>query len=359
MKPKKVLMAVGSSGGHIFPAVAVAEALKQLSPESKVSFVHSGSATGKKVFSSLSLTSHEIPLGGLAQGQSLKTRLKTLLQLPLAFVRAFLLIKKQNFEVVLGTGGAVTGVVLLTARLMGRPTALWEGNAVCGLANRLLLPFISTVFTVFEKVPSVPKKKQILSGYPLRKSFVAETVIQKEPEEKFRVLILGGSQGSMALNQTVSLAICEDDKWREGISFFHQTGERDFTKRQKEYYGIKDIECFKFHPNIRKYYELCHVIFSRAGSGVIAEVSALGRPLVLIPLSHSAGGHQIKNALSLYEKGQTEFIHEKDFTREKFRALVLELKNNKEKRESLSQEIRKNHKPDGALTIARWLLQQS
>ena len=359
MKPKRVLMAVGSSGGHIFPSVAVAEALKQLSPESKVSFVHSGSPIGRGVFSSLSLTAYEIPLGGLAQGQSFTTRLKTLLQLPLAFVRAFLLIKKQNIEVVLGTGGAVTGVVLLTARLMGRPTALWEGNAVCGLANRLLLPFVLVVFTVFEKVPSVPKKKQIFSGYPLRKSFVAETVIQKESEERFQVLILGGSQGSMALNRTVSSALCEDDKWREGISFFHQTGERDFIKRQEEYQGLKDIECFKFHPNIRKYYELCHVIFSRAGSGIIAEVSALGRSLVLIPLSHSAGGHQMKNALNLYEKGHVELIHEKDFTPEKFKATVLELKNNKEKREKLSREIRKNHTSDGALTMARWLLQQS
>ena len=358
MKSKKILIAVGSSGGHILPAVAVGEALQQLSPESLVFFVHSGSPVGRKIFFSLSCTAYEIPLGGLAQGQSLKTRLKTLLQFPLAFVKACLLIKKQNMKVVFGTGGAITGVVLLAARLMGRPTALWEGNAVCGLANRLSLPFVLAVFTVFEKVPFVSKKKQILSGYPLRKSF-GEPTVQEEPTKDFQVLILGGSQGSMALNRAVSLALQEDEKWREGISFFHQTGERDFLKKQEEYHGLKDIECFKFHPNIKKYYEKSHVIFSRAGSGVIAEVSALGRPLVLIPLSHSASGHQMKNALKLYEKGRVELILEKDFTPDKFKAMVLKLKNNSEKRERLCREIRKNHKPDGALTIARWLLQQS
>ena len=356
MKSKKILMAVSSSGGHIFPAVAVAEAIKELSSESQIYFVYSGSSTGKKIFSDLSYPVYEIPLGGLAQGQSLVTKLKTLLQLPLAFIKSWLLIRKLKAEVIFGTGGAITGPVLLAARLMGRQTALWEGNAVCGLANRLLLPVVSAVFTVFESVPFVPSKKQIRSGYPLRKSFKNQTS-EKDRPEYFNVLILGGSQGSLVLNRVVSQAICEDEKWREGIFFFHQTGERDFLQRKTDYQKVTQaVECFRFHQNIKKYYEMSHLIFSRGGSGVIAEVSMVGRPLVLVPLSHSAGGHQVKNALALYKKGCVEFIPEQEFTTQKFKDILLELKHNEEKRNKLSREIQKNHKSNGAFKIARWIL---
>ena len=171
MKPKRILMAASSSGGHILPAVAVAEAVKELSSESKVYFVYSGTLTGKNIFSSLPYSVYEIPLGGLAQGQSLKAKLKTLFQLPLAFVRTLTLIKKLKIEVVFGTGGAITGPVLLTARLMGRPTALWEGNAVYGLANRLLLPFVSAAFTVFEELALAHKKKTNSQRVPFKKVF--------------------------------------------------------------------------------------------------------------------------------------------------------------------------------------------
>ena len=358
MKSKNILMAVSSSGGHILPAVAVAEAIRELSSESKVYFVHSGSPTGKKIFSSLSLSAHAIPLGGLAGGQSLKTRFKTLLQLPLAFVRACLLIRKLKIDVVFGTGGAITGPVLLVARLMGRTVALWEGNAVCGLANRLLLPFVSAVFTVFETLPSVPVEKQIHSGYPLRNSF-RKIAIKDSPPAYFNVLILGGSQGALTLNSAVSQAICEDEKWREGILFFHQTGDRDFLRMQEKYQKATGVEYFRFHQNIKRYYEMSHLIFSRGGAGVIAEVSSVGRPLVLVPLSRAAGGHQLQNALELFKKGCVEFIHEKKFTSQKFKTTLLELKTNVEKRNNLSHKIKQNHKSDGAFQIARWILSGS
>lgn len=348
-------MAVSSSGGHILPAVAIAEAVTELSLESKIYFVHSGSPTGKKIFSDLSLPAYTIPLGGLAKGESLKKRVKTLLQLPLAFVRAWLLIRKLKVEVVFGTGGAITGPVLLMARLMGRTTALWEGNAVFGLANRLLLPFVSVIFTVFKTVPSVPVKKQIQSGYPLRKSF-RKLSTEHPQKEYFNVLILGGSQGALTLNNIVSEALCEEENWREGIFFFHQTGDRDFLRMKEKYQKVSHVDCFRFHQNIRKYYEMSDLIFSRGGSGVIAEVSAIGRPLILVPLSRAAGGHQMQNALELYKIGCVELIHEKDFTAQKFKTTLLELKNNKEKRDKLSEKIKQNHKSDGAFKIARWIL---
>lgn len=348
-------MAVGSSGGHVLPAQAVAETIQTLSPESEVHFVHSGGR--KPLFSQLHGQAFEIPLGGLAKGQSLKTKLKTLFQLPLAFLKACALIRKLNIEVVFGTGGAITGPVLLAGRLMGRRVALWEGNAICGLANRFLLSFSHVVFTVFERVPAVPSRKQIHSGYPLRESF--KSAQYKPPKaDKFHVLILGGSGGSLTLNRAVLRAICENRVWREGIFFFHQTGQKNFPLCQTEYEKaeVKEVFCFPFKAHIRQYYELSQLIFSRAGSGVIAEVSAVGRPLVLVPLSGAAGNHQVKNASALVQKNCVEWVSEAQWGAETFKSCLLALKNNEVKRETLSRAIRSNHHPDGALKIATWLL---
>ena len=172
MKKKTILMAVGSSGGHIYPAVAVAEKLEDILLDKKetqdlqasshsldIHFVHSGSLLGKNIFSSLKYPVHEIPIGGLAKGQSFSQKVKSFLQIPKALIQSFLLIKKLKAQLVLGTGGAVTGPVLMTAVFMGCKTALWEGNALMGLANKWLTPFVSCIFSVFPELAGVSKKK--------------------------------------------------------------------------------------------------------------------------------------------------------------------------------------------------------
>ena len=319
-------MAVGSSGGHIYPAIAIAEnleeqlqklqelelkntnspqyQLKELQQRSKlksknsveIHFVHSGSSLGKNILASLKYPVHEIPIGrGLAKGQSFWKRIKTLFLIPKTLVQAFLLIKKLKAEVVLGTGGAVTGPVLLMACFMRKKTALWEGNALMGLANKWLSPFVSRIFTVFPIPKNRFHKKQTLCAYPLRPSLYktnsqeafsnhkAPKVSQtsgdigpipgipsnhKIPKEKylFKVLILGGSQGSVFLNQVVSEAV-QEEEWRKDIFIYHQTGEKHFPHLKEKYKSLKNLEPFPFSLKIEEYYKKCDLIFSRAGSG--------------------------------------------------------------------------------------------
>ncbi len=162
---KTVLIVAGPSGGHIYPALAVAEKLKD---QFQVHLAHSGSLLGRSLLNSTKFPIHEISIGGLAQGQSFFKKIKTVFNLPLAFIHSLRLIQKIKTGLVFGTGGSVTGPLLLTAVLMFRKTALWEGNISAGLANRWLAPFVSKVFTVFPEVEALPLKKQQLCGYPLR-----------------------------------------------------------------------------------------------------------------------------------------------------------------------------------------------
>lgn len=361
---KSILLAVGSSGGHIYPALAIAEKIqekvssKKDSPE--IHFVCSRSSVGKKWLSSIPYPVHEISIGGLAKGQSFFKKIKTLFQLPKAFVQSVLLIKKQKAQVIFGTGGAVTGPLLMAGFFMFRKTGIWEGNAVMGLANRWLTPFVSVVFTVFPQVKGLSSRKQIPGSYPLRKKILAEktNLLKKEEgsqEGKFKVLILGGSQGSVLINQVVCSAL-QEEAWRKGIFIYHQTGDKSIDLVREKYQSLKDVEAFDFSLNIEEYYKKSDLIFSRAGSGAIWETACYEKPLVLIPLTYSAGGHQLQNALKLSSENCVEMIKESDFNEESFKKKVLQLKDNKERRRELAQSLKKNHSYDGAEKIAHWIL---
>ena len=388
---KIILMAVGSSGGHIYPALAIAEKLEDIllaestkqHPQTlivslKIHFVHSGSPLGKKILSSLKYPVHEISIGGLAKGQSVFQKIKTLLSIPKAFFQSLFLIKKLKTQVVFGTGGAVTGPVVMAGWFMGCKTAVWEGNVVMGLANRWLKPFVSYVFTVFFEVEGLSdKKKQIISSYPLRKKIyngkkfslkTSEFIRQTEQEQDkdcnkkpntntFRVLILGGSQGSALLNRIVTQAV-EENSWRENIFIYHQTGEKFFNAIKKKYRFLNGVKAFSFSLNIEEYYKKCDLIFSRAGSGAIWEVTSYGKALVLIPLTYSAGAHQLKNALELSSKKCVEIIKEQDFNVQSFKEKLLQLKQNEKKRKQMAESLKSARRGDGVQKITDWILKQ-
>ena len=421
---KTVLMAVGSSGGHIYPALAVAEQLEEILSDKKkrgfnlyqpgsnfpashsqsgeniknsknkfldqlsshkklkeginrhllnIHFAHSGSPLGKKLLAHLKYPAHTIPVGGLAKGQSLLQKIKTLFQIPQAFILSFLLIKRLKPEVIIGTGGAVSGPVLLIGSLMGKKTAIWEGNSSPGLANRWLAPFVSCIFTVFHQIKGLPQKKQIVCGYPLRKqSAVAKTgknsntsasprlgqktdKISDSQESFFKILVLGGSQGSFLINQAVC-DLVQEEAWRQDIFIYHQTGEKSFDLIQTKYQSLKGVKAFAFSLNIEEYYKECDLIVSRAGSGAIWETASYGKALLLIPLSASAEGHQLKNALELSKKNSAEVIQERDFNSPILKQKLIELKEDRNKRELLANSLKSLALPGGAKQIAEWVL---
>ena len=368
-------MAVGSSGGHVFPAFAVAEQLeedfsKKFSKDSslEIHFVHSGSKLGSELLSSGSYPVHTISIGGLAVGQRFLRKIKTLFQLPIAFFKSVLLIKKIKADVVFGTGGSATFPVLMAGFFMRKKIAIWEGNTSMGLANKALAIFTSQVFTVFPQVKGLSHKKQVWSAYPLRKqiqqtqtsekpSVIQESLGQSNfPEKnKFKVLVLGGSQGSVFLNQAVSQALKEQE-WRKDIFIYHQTGDKSFEELSQKYQLLEGVFAFAFSKDIQKYYKNCDLIFSRAGSGSVAEMAYCEKAVVLIPLTYSAGGHQLKNAKWLVSKNCVQMIEEKDFNAKAFQNKILELKQNPSQIKQMAQNLKSAYQADNK--ISSWLLDQ-
>ena len=351
---KVVCFVVGRSGGHIFPALAISERIKQISPQDKVYFIHSGSHLEKSIFSKVSDPTYEISIGSL-QGQSFLKKIKTLFQIPFIFFKSLLLLRRLKTRIVIGTGGALTGPVLVSASFLKLRTAIWEGNTVFGLSNKLLVPFVDKIFTVFQNIPNLPEKKQIHCGYPLRTKINSSSVQRKST--LFTIFICGGSQGSLLLNKVVSQAICESEEWRKDILIFHQCGEKFLSEMKQKYASLQGVEVFGFHSSIERYYKEADLIFSRSGSGMLAEIASFGRALVLIPLSQSGGGHQLQNALHLHKKKAVELILEEEFNLESFKDMVLKLKETQLKRESLALQLQMNYPLEkGALTIAQWIL---
>ena len=308
----------------------------------------------------------------------------------MAFLKAGLLIRKIKPDLIFGTGGSVTFPVLTAGFLMRKKTAIWEGNSSLGLANKVLALFVSHVFTVFPKVKGLSYKKQICSAYPLRKQVQqAQKQKDRDPSDRpagsfpfsagdsrfqrkdrqgentkpsgapqknqFKVLVLGGSQGSVFLNQTVSQAL-ESVDWRKDIFIYHQTGEKSFNELSQKYKSIAGVSAFAFSKDIQTYYQECDLIFSRAGSGSLAEIALFGKAVVLIPLTYSAGGHQLKNAGWLFSKNCVQMIQEKDFTALSFKNKILELKQSSFQRKQMAQNLKKAYQREDK--ISPWLLKQ-
>ena len=154
-------------------------------------------------------------------------------------------------------------------------------------------------------------------------------------------MILGGSQGSVFLNQVIAQTVQQED-WRKDLFIYHQTGEKHFKEVQKKYQALKQVKALPFINNIQDYYQNSDLIFSRAGSGAISEIAIFEKPLVLIPLSYSAGGHQKQNALSLFKTQSAELIEEKHFNPKSFKNKILELKTRQSKKNPTSQKPKKN-----------------
>ena len=350
---KTILIVVGRSGGHIFPGLAIAEALEKQESNIKIHFVHEGSLLERRIFSSYSYKTKVFRVGALAKGQNFLTRLKTLFLLPFALMRIVFFIFQLQPHFVIGTGGSLSGAFMLASWLLQKPRAIWEANARLGLAHLFCLPFVNKVFTFFENIPRLKKTKQIVVGYPYRSSLDKPSSASNE-SHVFSLLILGGSQGSRLINTNVARAVASSN-WPKDIFVFHQTGLEDFEKIKKMYLGKDHAEAWSFTPDIEVYYNRVQLIVSRAGAGAIAEAAYFKKALVLIPLL-AGDSHQLANAKELSQHQQAKMLLEDDFSPESFIDMVKKLKASSEIRKTMVQNLSVYSKKNGSLQIAQEIL---
>ena len=310
-RKKKILIAAGGTGGHIFPALRVAECMQTMSSNIHVEFVHGGCGLERHIYSKYSFVCHVFSIGRLRKGVPLMERMRTIFYLPLALIRSIRLVSHLQADVVFGTGGAVSGVILAAAILLRKKTVIWEPNVIPGLANRFLSRIVSAAIIVCRDTKSYIRAKKIMRfSFPVRKEIRAQ---QPKPQSAFtalKVLVLGGSQGSSTINQAASELIFSDA--RRKMSFVHQTGKKEFSILRYRYQKREDVRVFSFLKDVHEFYHWADIVIARAGMGTIAELSYAKKAAILVPLASSAGGHQWQNAKFLEKHSAAVVIPQKE-----------------------------------------------
>ena len=352
---KHIVIAGGGTGGHIYPGIAIARALLKKDPEIKIHFVGTSAGLETKIIPREGFELHLIESGKLNIRGNLLKKLQTLIKIPQGLFQSIRLLWRLKPMYVIGVGGYASGPFVLAASLIGFPTAIWEPNAMPGMANRLLSRFVDKCFIVFKEAGQHLRNKNILqTGMPVREE-IAKAQPQARLDDKFHLLSFGGSQGARAINNVLSDALLKSD-WTQNLSVVHQTGTLDFKSMSEKYQSAScDVSAFEFIFEMPKYYSWADIIVSRGGASSIAEAAAFGIIPIIIPLP-AADDHQKKNAESLVQKNAGRMILQKDLTPERLIQEIQSLRNDKALRAKMVQNIKAFYIPEAAESIAREIL---
>jgi UDP-N-acetylglucosamine--N-acetylmuramyl-(pentapeptide) pyrophosphoryl-undecaprenol N-acetylglucosamine transferase len=353
---KLIFIAGGGTGGHIYPGIAIARALLKQDAKVDVHFVGTADGLETKILPREGFSLHLISGGKLNFAGDFFLKIKTLLKLPLGFLQAIYLIARLKPCFVLGVGGYASGPFVLAASFLQVPTAIWEPNAHPGMANRWLSRFVKKCYVVFHEALASLKNKNVLQvGMPVRSEI--ETAKRKlQPNEKFRVLSFGGSQGSRAISTVLSEAIIQRGSWTKNLTVVHQVGAVDFEKLKGKYQGFEDVVTpFEFIYDMPKYYSWADLVVARGGASTIMELAAFGIPAIIIPLP-AADDHQRKNAESLVRLQAGKMIPQSELTVDRLIEEIQALRNNPTELKTLSDNIKKFFQPQAAEKIAQDIL---
>ncbi len=345
----------GGTGGHLFPAVAAAQALTAHMPGSCVLFVGTKRTLDAKSlerygFAHCSITSYGI------KGKNIMNLMKALAVLPLSLCQAFVHILRFQPDVVLGVGGYVTGPVLVAAKLLGVATVIHEQNSVPGMANRKLAKLVDKICVSLPGSEHVfPVQKTTCTGNPVRQDILALAEQKKESAaEKITLLVLGGSQGARAINDLIVEAFCGAAKdTLHGIRLVHQTGQADFERIQSKYKdaGRKDVVVAPFFEDMAAVYSQADLLVSRAGATTLTELAVLGKPVILVPYPYAADDHQKKNGEYYVRGGGVVLYEEKELDASLLAEAIAALVVSAEKRETMAAQMRALAMPDAAMRI--------
>jgi len=315
------IIASGGTGGHLFPALALARELKKRGGV-EILFVGAGRGVERDILSREGFASTTIPIRGL-KGKGPGEIVQTLRGLPRALLQASRILKRFRPEVAVGMGGYASWPLLLVAALKGLPTLIHEQNAYPGLANRLLAPFVDIVALSFQEAAPFLRAKRIeVVGLPIRVELLqADRARALErfgfEESRLTVLVFGGSQGAHRINLTLVEALPLLYPYRQEIQFLHAAGGRD-VDWVKEAYKVQGFlaEVEPFFQEMNLAYAAADLCICRAGAGTVAELAALGKPALLIPYPYAADDHQRLNALVLVRVGGARMLLDRELSGE-------------------------------------------
>ncbi|HEY8550141.1 MAG TPA: undecaprenyldiphospho-muramoylpentapeptide beta-N-acetylglucosaminyltransferase [Vicinamibacterales bacterium] len=347
-EPLRIVIAGGGTGGHLFPGLAIAREILSRRPDAVVTFAGTARGIEARAVPQAGFTLDTIRSLGL-KGKSLAALAKGVATLPASAIDAWRLLGRRRPHVVIGVGGYSSGPVAFMAWLRGIPVLLHEQNAEPGLTNRLLAHVARAIAVTYASTTARFGPKAFVSGNPVRPQFLQAA---GEGGGTGKVLIFGGSQGAHAINMAVVEAAPELARAATPPRITHQTGERDLELvRQALQRAGLPARVEPFIEDMAAEMAAASVIVCRAGSTTLAELAAVGRAAILIPLPTATDDHQRRNAETLAQAGAADMLEQKDLTGSSLASRLLALLEDHERRRQMEIAIRQFAKPDAARLI--------
>jgi UDP-N-acetylglucosamine--N-acetylmuramyl-(pentapeptide) pyrophosphoryl-undecaprenol N-acetylglucosamine transferase len=360
---KRIIISGGGTGGHIFPAIAIANALKKLDPATEILFV---GANGRMEMEKVPAAGYKI-IGLDIQGIQRKSVWKNVMfpiKLYNSIYRSIKIIKDFKPDAAVGVGGYASGPLLYAAKLRGIPYLIQEQNSYAGLTNKWLGSNAKKICVAFDGMDKFfPADKIIKTGNPIRKESVAIENKHLQALEAFKlssnkktILVTGGSLGARTLNNSVIAGL--EKLIAADVQIIWQTG-KFYYQTIMEQYGENyhaNVRIMEFVNRMDLAYAAADVIISRAGAGTIAELCVIKKPVILVPSPNVAEDHQTKNALALVETQAAVFVADRD-AEEKLIDRAIALLNDKELQKKLSNNISKLAMPHADEVIAQEVIQ--
>lgn len=353
----RILIAAAGTGGHVFPALAVAERLRRYGWQ----VVWLGTTEQRleaRIVPAAGFTLEQIDMRGM-RGHGLLRKLRAPWQLFRAFLQCRKLLRQHRSQLVLTFGGYVCGPAGLAARWSGIPLLVHEQNAVAGLTNKLLARVASHCMVGFAAAQQQLKNAEV-TGNPLREDWLSEIIDEPAEQANFRILVVGGSLGAQALNEAVPAAVSQlNDKGQ--LKIIHQCGTGRIAEVEQAYQqaGIEQVQVVEFIEAMHHAYGQADVVICRAGALTVSELAVVGTPAIFVPLPHAVDDHQTANARELVTAGaayllpQPELKNIKPLTR-----LLGELRSQPDLRLQLRRNAGKVARPDATEAVVnqceRW-----
>ncbi|MBF0242685.1 MAG: undecaprenyldiphospho-muramoylpentapeptide beta-N-acetylglucosaminyltransferase [Desulfamplus sp.] len=342
-KEFKMIIAGGKTGGHLFPAIAIAQALLRLRSDAKILFVGTGEQFETQTLSRYGFSHEKISSTGI-KGKGIIDKIKAVFQIPISIMQALFIIIRFKPDIVVGVGGFSSGPVVLAAKLWGVRTAIQEQNSIAGITNRIVENFADVIFTSFKETKRLKQTQKIIyTGNPIRRGLAnslsrlnskngSENGYKLENQnglKKFTILVTGGSQGARSINSSFveALKLIEKDGEIQKYRIVHQTGATDEKRVLEEYKKLPSYKKFvdsdnspfvvqPFFNDMPDIQASADLIICRAGAGTISEIAAIGKVALFVPYPYAADDHQTYNAKELADNGAAWIVLDSELSGE-------------------------------------------
>lgn len=327
MPALRVVIAGGGTGGHLYPGIAVAQGFQARHPDTEVHFIGMRGGLEERLVPREGFPLHTVAVRAL-MGRSRVAQVRALGTLGFGVWQSLKLLRRLRPHLVIGCGGYVMGPAILAAALLRLPRVIMEQNVLPGLTVRALSRFAHCVFTAFPETQTYLAGRRVeCTGTPIRQDMGAHGDCEHvKPDAILHVLVFGGSQGAHRMNRAMVEALPLLQEQRMPVRIVHQTGEADFKAVMQVYRraGV-DAEVRPFLHDMAARYRWAHLVICRAGASTLAELTACGKPAILVPYPYAANDHQRHNAIALQREGAAQVILDADLTGQRLATVLQDI----------------------------------